>query len=268
VLVVFIVLLLGGAWEFGSGLANEADQIMLKASQSVTALEKRAGHYKGLHHLFAPGNSVNLQESARSALKLTIDATAAIVLVLFVGIYASVDPRLYINIALRLFPRGQRSRVDRLFDDIARALRWWVLGQSVSMIAVGIITGIGMLIVKVPMALSLALLAALFTFVPYLGAIVSAVPAILIGLTVSSQTALYVLLIFLIAHVAEGYIISPMIQHRFVYLPPALILAAQFLMEVLVGVIGIMVATPLMVVAMVLIDRLYFQQAWEENEAA
>jgi predicted PurR-regulated permease PerM len=267
VLLVFTLLVLGTLWEFGSGLANEADQILLKASESLTSLQRRASHYEGLRHVLSAGN-LNLQESAGSALSLTINAAAAIVLVLFVGVYASLNPRLYLDLALMLFPRQQRIRIDRLLAETARGLRWWVLGQLVSMAAVGIITAIGMLVAKVPMALSLSLIAALFTFVPYLGAIVSAIPAILIGLTVSSQTALYVILIFLVAHVVEGYIVSPMIQHRFVYLPPALILASQFLMEVLAGVVGIMMATPLLVVAMVLIHRLYLQQSWEGVEAA
>jgi predicted PurR-regulated permease PerM len=74
-----------------------------------------------------------------------------------------------------------------------------------------------------------------------------------------------VVLVYFIAHVVEGYIVTPMVQHRLVYLPPALILATQFLMHLFAGIIGVMLATPLMVVAMVLIKELYFEQHWTED---
>jgi predicted PurR-regulated permease PerM len=78
------------------------------------------------------------------------------------------------------------------------------------------------------------------------------------------------MLVYLIAHVVEGYIVTPLIQHRLVYLPPALILAMQFLMHLFAGSVGLALATPLMVVAMVLIKELYFKQDWAEpsEEAA
>jgi predicted PurR-regulated permease PerM len=269
VLAVFAALLLGMLWEFGSSFANEANEIMLKASQSLSAIQKQASQYRGLHQLLSSsGGGVNLQQSATSAVSGITEAAAAIVLVLFVGIYVSVDPRLYTNLVLKVFPQRQRRKVDDLLDEAESALKWWLLGQLIAMAVVGIIAGIGLLIVKVPMALPLAVLAALLTFVPYLGAIVSAVPAILIGFTVSSQTAMYVVLVFLVAHIAEGYVVVPMIQHRFVYLPPALILTTQFFMELLLGIVGITMATPLLVIGMVLINRLYFHQNWEEAEAA
>jgi putative permease len=96
------------------------------------------------------------------------------------------------------------------------------------------------------------------------GAIASALPAVLLAFTKSSDMAMSVVLVYLIAHIVEGYIIVPLIQHRLVYLPPAMILATQFLMEVFAGTVGVTFATPLMVVAMVLIKRLYFKQDWTE----
>jgi len=75
-------------------------------------------------------------------------------------------------------------------------------------------------------------------------------------------------MIYVIAHVVEGYIVVPLIQQRLVYLPPAMILAMQFLMQLFAGTVGVTLATPLMVVAMVLIKELYFKQDWDETEEA
>jgi predicted PurR-regulated permease PerM len=145
-------------------------------------------------------------------------------------------------------------------------LRWWLVGQMIAMAAVGTITITGLLLVGAPMAISLGVLAMLLTFVPYIGAIASAVPAILLALTHSQHMALYVVLVFLVAHFVEGYILVPLIQHKLVYLPPAMILVMQFLMQLFAGVIGVTLATPLMVVGMVLIKKLYFKQEWDEVE--
>ena len=72
----------------------------------------------------------------------------------------------------------------------------------------------------------------------------SAVPAILVGISESPQMAAYVALLFLGVQSVEGYVLEPLIQHRAVYLPPALILFAQLLLGLLAGPIGVIVATP------------------------
>jgi len=134
---------------------------------------------------------------------------------------------------------------------------------------VGAITTGGLLLIGAPMAISLGVLAMLLTFVPYVGAIISAIPAVLLAFTKSTDMAMYVVLVYLVAHVVEGYIVVPLIQHKLVYLPPAMILATQFIMELFAGTVGVTFATPLMVVAMVLIKKLYFKQDWDEpTEAA
>jgi predicted PurR-regulated permease PerM len=94
------------------------------------------------------------------------------------------------------------------------------------------------------------------------------IPALMIAFSVSSHTAFDVLLVFLIAHVVEGYVLGPIVQHRWVYLPPALILANQFFMVVVAGSVGIALATPLLVIEMVLVERLYFHEAWDNKEVA
>jgi predicted PurR-regulated permease PerM len=190
---------------------------------------------------------------------------ASVIMILFLGLYLSTGPQLYTELFLSFFSKPKRARAARLLDAIASALRWWLAGQLIAMAVVGAITTVGLLLVGAPMAVSLGVLAMLLTFVPYVGAILSAVPAILLAFSHSSKMAMYVMFVYLIAHVMEGYIIVPLIQHRLVYLPPAMILATQFLMNLFVGTVGITFATPLMVVAMVLIKKLYFKQDWDES---
>jgi predicted PurR-regulated permease PerM len=248
-------------------MAKQADQLISAVSQAYIELQAKLQEYR-ITDLFMSGSPARaVPEKAASGI---LSVVASLVLILFLGVYLSTSPELYTELFLSFFNGRFRVRLVRLLDAICSALRWWMVGQFISMGIVGIITIIGLLMIGAPMAISLGVLATLLTFVPYVGAIVSAIPAILLAFTKGPDMVLYTILVYFIAHVVEGYIVTPFIQHRLVFLPPALILATQFLMELFAGTTGVMLATPLMVVAMVLIKELYFGQEWtdEVTEAA
>jgi len=268
VVLVFLVVLFGTAWEFGATFAAQADELFLSVSRALTQFQEQARNYKGLQPMLARSLNVDLQTPAQTAASLGFWISSVLILVLFVGVYVSVRPDLYINLFLSLFNRTVRGRVKQVLDEIGHALQWWLFGQLISMGVVGAITATGLIILGIPMALPLAVLAMFLTFVPYIGAIVSAIPAILIALTFGAETALYTALVYLIAHIAEGYLVVPMVQQRFVNLPPALILATQFVSEHFFGLVGVALATPALVVAMVLMNRFYYHQDWEAPRAA
>jgi len=269
VLVSFAVLLLGSLWIFGVQIADQTDRLFWAVSQAYTEFHNKLAQYHVAGRVSAGTAGLNLETPARAAATGVLAIVASMVLVMFLGIYLSIRPRLYTDLFLDFFDERRRARISRLLDDIGAALRWWLTGQLIAMVVVGAITTVGLLIIGAPMPISLGVLAMLLTFVPYIGAIVSAVPAILLAFTRSGDMALYVVLVYLIAHVVEGYIIVPLIQHKLVYLPPAMILAVQFLMELFAGTVGVTFASPFMVVAMVLIKELYFKTDWtEEAEAA
>jgi predicted PurR-regulated permease PerM len=261
-LIGFAVVFFGSLWMFGVQMADQADKLITAVTEAYRELQQKLQQFRIADLLLSGGFGIGGPARAASGL---ISIVAAMVLVLFLGVYLSTSPELYLELFLNFFNGKHRGRISKLLDAMGSALRWWLLGQFIAMGIVGVITLVGLLMVGAPMPLSLAVLAALLTFVPYVGAIASAVPGILLGFTKDVHTGLYVILVYFIAHVVEGYIVTPMIQHRLVYLPPALILATQFLMHLFAGIIGVMLATPLMVVAMVLIKELYFEQHWTED---
>ena len=258
----FSALFFGSLWTFGVQIANQADQLIAAVSQAYGELQQKLQQYRVADFLFSGGLGWGGPAKAASGL---LSIAASIVLVLFLGMYLSTSPELYLDLFLSFFNAQHRARIAKLLDAMGSALSWWLLGQFIAMGVVGTITLVGLLVVGAPMPVSLSALAALMTFVPYVGAIAASVPAIMLGFTANTHMGFSVILVYLIAHVVEGYIISPMVQHRLVYLPPALILATQFLMELFAGIIGVMLATPLMVVSMVLIKELYFEQKWTEE---
>lgn len=264
VLAGFAAVFFGTVLVFGVQIAHQTDQLFFAVHEAYSQFHDKL---EQLHAAGGLAGGLNLETPARAAAPHIFKVLAWMVLVLFLGVYLSTSPELYTDLFLSFFEKPLHTRITGLLESIAAALRWWLAGQLISMAIVGILTISGLLLIRAPMAVPLGVMAALFTFVPFVGSILSAVPAVLLAFTKSPHMALMVILVYLVAHIVEGYIVSPLVQHRLVYLPPALILAMQFLMGIFAGTLGIMFATPLMVVAMVLIKELYFRREWTEEAA-
>lgn len=183
-----------------------------------------------------------------------------IVILIFVTLYLAVDPRLYINGLLHLVPVAYRPRAAEVLAATGATLRWWLFGTLVKMAVVGLVTFLGLWGLDVPLAMLLALLAGLLDFVPYVGPIIAAIPAVLIGFTGGLEQALWVTLLYLVVQQIEGLIISPVIYHRTVYLAPALTILAEIILFAMAGAIGLILATPLVTLAVVLVKMLYVEQ--------
>jgi predicted PurR-regulated permease PerM len=189
------------------------------------------------------------------------NALADILLVIVGGIYLAAQPDLYRVGLLKLVPARGRSLAAQALDASGRALRLWLLGRMVSMAAVGLLTWLGLMIIGVPSALTLGLLAALLEFIPFIGPILSAVPALLLGFAAGPDKAIWVALLFLAIQQFEGNVLEPLVQQRAVDLPPALLLFALVAGGLVFGVAGIILAAPLTVVLYVMVKRLYVQEA-------
>jgi predicted PurR-regulated permease PerM len=264
VLAVFVITVFGTIWIFGLQIVHQADELFDTISKAYFDFQTKLQQYRIFRQLVSTSPAVNLGATATAAATGLLWMVGSVVLILFLGVYLSTGPQEYLESFLNFFSAEHRAKATKILESLGGALRWWLFGQLIAMVAVGILTTVGLLILKSPMAVSLGVMAGLLTFVPYIGALVSAVPAILIAMTQSSDLAVYVMFLYLLAHVVEGYIVVPLVQHKLVYLPPALILTNQLFMHAFAGAAGLTFATPVMVVAMVLIKRLYFKQDWTD----
>lgn len=197
---------------------------------------------------------------------VALGAVANTVVILAIGLYVAAAPDLYRRGLVRLFPPDYRPRANLALSAAANGLRLWLMGQLLSMIAVGVLTAIGLQLLNVPLALSLGIIAGLTTFIPFVGPLSFGVLAVLLAFTDSPQQALYVALLCLAIQQLEGYVITPLIQRRAVQLPPALGLIAVFIFGAMFGILGILLATPLMVVVMILVEKLYIEYTLEGRE--
>jgi predicted PurR-regulated permease PerM len=189
-----------------------------------------------------------------------------VVLVVGIGIFLAGNPRLYVQGVLSLLPIGYRARGQHVLEEAGLQLQWWFLGQMVSMISIALLTWLGLAILGVPMALTLALLAGLLSFIPNFGPIMAAIPAILLAvaphgtqLDINFWPGLYVAILYMSVQFAEGMLITPFVQERAVALPPALTMVFQVLMGILVGPLGLVLATPMLAALLVLGKKVYIE---------
>jgi predicted PurR-regulated permease PerM len=148
---------------------------------------------------------------------------------------------------------------------VGRTLRAWLVGQAVAMASIGVLTTLGLLALGIPLALSLGLIAALLEFIPFVGPVLSAVPAVLVAFAQSPMDAVWTALLYLVVQQVEGHVAMPLIQARAVALPPALTVAATVGMGMLFGFTGMLFATPLVAAAMVLVRMVYVEGLLESR---
>jgi predicted PurR-regulated permease PerM len=182
-------------------------------------------------------------------------AIADLLLIAAGGIYLSAQPDVYRRGFLRLVPMTQRDSAEETLASISISLRKWLLSQLAAMITVGLLVGIGLWAIGVPAAGALGLFAGAAEFVPIVGPIASAIPALLVSLLVGVGEAGWTLLVFIAIQQIEGNVLIPLLQQRVIAIPPLVSLFGLVGFATLFGPLGIVLATPLTIVILILADR-------------
>lgn len=268
VMLLVLGLLLGTGGLFVPTLATEVDRLvhdLPRATESFQeALGRSAWGRRLLEQAASPDAAVSglpgaLLPGVGSVFSFTFATLTNIVFVLFVGLFFAINPGLYSGGLIRLFPPRYRPRARVVVARATTTLRAWLLGQLVAMLSAGTLTTFGLLLLGTPSALALGFLAGLFEFIPTIGALFAAVPAVLLAFADSPVQALYVAVVFFVVQQIQSNVIMPVVYQRAVSLPPALTLSAILLMGILFGFLGVLVATPLVAVMIQLVKLLYLE---------
>ncbi len=164
---------------------------------------------------------------------MTIHGFGGLVFAVVIAIFLAFQPDLYRTGFLNLFPNSRRKRLGEVLDELGFTLWWWLMGQLVTMASVGIFIGIGLAILGVPLAGTLGLIAAILSFIPSLGPLISVIPAVMLGLTMSPMMAVWVCLLYLGVQLLEANVITPLVQRKAISLPPAFVLGSELLMGII-----------------------------------
>ncbi len=266
-IALFVVVTVVLVWGAGAPVGAQIGVLIERIPGAVETLQERLSTTDWGQRILAslpePGDAFSLNAGTLKGMQTAFSATTSVVIdffiILVIGFYLAASPKLYVDGLLKLLPKRRRKRAEEVFSTIGRALRWWLVGRFSSMVVVGALTALGLWIAGVPVPLALGLIAGILSFIPLLGPVLGAIPAILVTLSGDPSVLLYVLIVFAIVQVLETYLVTPLIQQRAVSIPPALLLSTQVLMAVLFGAMGMLLATPIVVVVIVVIQMVYIQ---------
>jgi len=196
------------------------------------------------------------QHSFLRVLTSTFTVSGAFMLVLFIAAYIGVDPALYHGGLLELFPARQRPRTAVALANLATTLRRWLVTQLIAMVVIGAVTTVFLFAVHVKAALPLGILAGVLKFIPIVGSIFAAIPAIAMAFVDSPHKALVIAIGYFVIQFVENHLLVPILMKHGVNIPPALTLGIQALMALLFGFLGLLVAVPLLAAILTIVRAL------------
>ncbi len=206
------------------------------------------------------------QHSFLRVLTSTFAVTGAFLLVLFIAAYIGLDPHLYHGGVLALVPTRERDRAALALARLATTLRRWLVTQLIAMVVIGAVTTVFLLSIHVKAALPLGILAGVSKFIPIVGSIFAAVPAIAMAFIDSPHKALVVAIGYIVIQFVENHVLVPVLMKRGVNLPPAMTLGIQALMAILFGFLGLLVAVPLLAAILTIVRTMNEKELREISE--
>jgi predicted PurR-regulated permease PerM len=187
----------------------------------------------------------------------TLAVLGGIVLILFVAAFVAVDARTYQAGLMHLFPHEARPRAREVLSETAVMLRRWLLTQFISMVLVGVLTALVLQLLGVKAAIALGIIAGILEFVPIAGPILASIPGIAMGFLDGPEMAIYVALAYVVIQQVEANLLYPLLMKKGLELPPVLTIFTQGVMLIVFGLLGLLVAVPMLAAVIVPVKMLY-----------
>lgn len=240
---------------YGWRIADQYEAIFAKAKAGWQAALAYVQAHEWSRSLLEKTDGVRISDAADWAGPLVKSAAGAVgavvaygVIIVICGVFFAWEPRRYRDEVLRLVPERSRPTMAAYFDRTSSLLRRWLVSRLIVMVAIGVMSSVGLLLLGIPAAITLGLTGAVLTFIPYLGPILAAAPAVLVAFTVSPLLALLTGLMFWAVHFIEGTFITPLVQDHEVSLAPVMTILGTLACAVLLGAPGVVLASPLILV--------------------
>ncbi|MEB3320428.1 MAG: AI-2E family transporter [Cyanobium sp.] len=191
------------------------------------------------------------------------NSTVQVLLMALLAVLFSLDPGSHRQLVISLTPRFWRRRMASLLDECREALGGWLAGMTLSAVAVFLLTWAGLALLGVPLALLSALVCGLLTFVPTIGPTAASLLPLAVALLVSPATVLKVLVLRLVLQNGEAFLLTPLLLRRTVNLLPTVALMAQLSLGALLGLPGLLLALPLVVVLQVICEQVVVREVMD-----
>jgi predicted PurR-regulated permease PerM len=258
-----IVLLGFMSWFIGSKIQRQVAELsnslpgtmkLVRAKIAKTPVGEKIIEYT------SGNNSQKLVDTATTFFSTSFGIIGDLYIILFLGIFFTADPSLYKNGLLFLFPAQKKSTGRIILKKIEIALKGWLKSILISILLITILVGVGLSMAGLPGTTVLGLITGVLEIVPNFGPVIAMIPGILLALTISTKTAVIVALIYIACQTIVGNIAVPLIQKKIIHIPPALTLLIQLIMGTLSGLMGIILAVPLLAITIVVVNELYVKK--------
>ncbi len=243
--------------------ASESQQNTSLQSDSSSSTEKTGTQSAGNSQQNSPPSqgtgSQPFQKAFRSFFSTTLGILGDLYVVFLLGLFFMANPEPYKKGIVALVPQQKRKRAREVVDASGITIRLWLFGKIISMLVVAVLSFIGLWALGVPLFVTLALIAGLLSFIPNFGPLLAIVPAFLVGYVQDPSLGFYVILLYIGVQTVESNLITPFIMKKQIQIPLAMTLFSQILLALLVGGLGLIFATPIIAVIMVMIQMIYIE---------
>lgn len=263
--VVTLVLV---GWLLGAQIQSQISQLTDQLPQSAGQFREKISQYEWGRQLLNNSDQIQKKLSSKGGSILqqiggffttTFGVLGDIYVIIFIGLFFTATPSQYKESVVALVPKQKREQGRKIMTRLGLTLRDWLVGKLFAMCVVAVLTWVGLAIIGVPMPLALALIAGLLNFIPNFGPLIAMIPAVLVSFSLGTNTVFVVIGLYVFIQVLESNFITPLVQKRLIEIPPAFIIISQVAMGVLTGGWGLILATPVVAVLMVLIKALYIE---------
>ena len=261
-----VAFLVGTVWLAGVQLAAQAAHLRDIITIQVNRLLTWGAEYGLGVESIQPQQLVEQAMSSlgrlTSAVSTVLGGLTNLVMIVVIGLFIAVEPRLYERGVAWMLPSDSRERFYRTSERMGYTLRRLMAGRLLGMAVEGVGTWVLLVAGGVPMAALLGLLTGILAFLPNIGAILSGVLIVLVGFSAGTEQGLWAIAVYVTVQVVDGYLIVPYVARKTVDLAPALVLGAQLIFGALFGLLGLALADP--IVAMI---KAALEQKSEDDHA-
>ncbi len=265
-----IVLLSCVTWFIGAKIQRQVAELNNTLPQTIKLARNKLSQTPVGEKIieYASGdNSKKLLDTASTFFSTSFGVLGNLYIILFLGIFFTADPAVYKNGILFLFPAEKRSTGSNILKRIEIALKGWLKSIVVSIVLITILVTIGLSLIGLPATMVLGLITGILMIIPNFGPVIAMIPGVLLALTIGTKTAVIAALIYVASQTIVANIILPMLQKKIIKIPPALTLLSQLIMGTLAGLMGIILAVPLLAILIIVIDELYEKKQQDEQLA-
>ena len=259
-----LLLVAGICWLIGSKVQSQVaeltDSLPATVENAKAQLSKTPLGEKIIEKASSPKSMEKAQGLVSTFFKSTFGVFGDLYVVLFLGIFFTVSPGIYTKGIIQLIPKKGQDKGNDVLNKLGNNLKKWLKGKFFSMAVVMILTAVGLSIIGIRMWLVLAIIAGILNFIPNFGPLIAMIPAVLVALMQGPGTAAIVAGLYILIQVVESNFITPLVQQRLISIPPALIIIAQLLISPFSGGWGLVLATPLMLIIIILVQELYINE--------